>query len=77
MRGAMDKDTVVLTYDRGADRLEVGGACNSLDLILDILGRATRMMESKWRAERAVELQQQLKQAAADAALAAAIRNGR
>jgi hypothetical protein len=73
----MDKDTVILTYDRGADHLDIGGTAQSLDLMLDMLGRATRAIEGRWRAERAIELQRQLKQAEADAALAAAIRNGR
>jgi hypothetical protein len=73
----MDKDTIILTYDRGADHLDIGGTANSLDLMLDMLGRATRAIEGRWRVERAIELQQQFKQAAADQALAAAIRNGR
>jgi hypothetical protein len=77
VRGAMDKDTIILTYDRGADHLDIGGTAQSLDLMLDMLGRATRTLECRFRAERAIELQQQLKQAAVDAALAAAIRNGR
>lgn len=67
-------DTVILTYDRAADKLDVGGKCHSYDLMLDILARATRNVESKWRVERAIELQNQLAQAARDAAIAAQIR---
>jgi hypothetical protein len=52
-------DTLILTYDRATDRLEVGGNCNSLDLMLDMLGRATRVLENKWRVERVQELRQQ------------------
>jgi hypothetical protein len=70
-------DTLVLTYDRTTDHLEVGGKCNSLDLMLDMLARATRIIEHKWRAERIVELQQQLAQTARDAAIAEKIRTGR
>jgi hypothetical protein len=67
-------DTLVLTYDRVHDHLDVGGACNSLDLMLDMLGRATRVLEYKQRAEKAIELQQQLRQMAADQVVADAIR---
>jgi hypothetical protein len=70
-------DTLVLTYDRARDHLEVGGKCNSFDLMLDILARATRTIEAQLRAQRAVELQQQLAQAARDRAIADSIRNGR
>lgn len=70
-------DTLVLTYDRVRDHLEVGGKCNSLDLMLDMLARATRTLEAQQRAANAIALQQQMRQAAADAALAASLRNGR
>ena len=70
-------DTLILTYDRATDRLEIGGHANSLDLMLDMLSRATRVLESKWRTERAIEMQRALQQAARDAAIAAQIRGGR
>ena len=57
-------DTLVLTYDRARDHLEIGGKCQSLDLMLDMLARATRTLEGQLRAQRAIELQQQLRQAA-------------
>jgi hypothetical protein len=57
---AAEVDTLLLTYDRATDHLEVGGKCNSLDLMLDMLARATRVLENKWRMERVAELRQQL-----------------
>jgi hypothetical protein len=70
-------DTLILTYDRARDLLEVGGKCNSLDLMLDMLARATRVIEGKWRMERAMELQDQLRRQAKNEAVAAALRKGR
>ena len=70
-------DTLVLTYDRARDHLEVGGKCNSLDLMLDILARATRTIEAQLRVERAKEQVQQIQQAARDAEIAARVRGGR
>jgi hypothetical protein len=70
-------DTLVLTYDRARDMLEIGGKCNSLDLMLDMLGRATRVLEGKLRAENAIALQNQLRQAAIDRQIADSLRNGR
>jgi hypothetical protein len=70
-------DTIILTYDRATDMLEVGGKANSLDLMLDMLGRATRVVEAKLRFEQAKQLQQELRQAAIDANIAAQVRGGR
>ncbi len=70
-------DTLVLTYDRAADHLEVGGKCNSLDLMLDMLGRATRVLEAKQRAQNAIALQEQLAQMARDRQIAESLRGGR
>ena len=70
-------DTLVLTYDRARDHLEIGGKCHSLDLMLDMLARATRTLEGQVRVQGALELQKQLRQAAADAAIAASVRGGR
>ena len=58
-------DTLILTYDRGRDHLEIGGYVNSTDLMLDILARATRQVEARWRMEQIRAVQQ----AAADATL--------
>ena len=66
-------DTLVLTYDRARDHLEIGGKCQSLDLMLDMLARATRTLDGQLRAQRAIELQQQLRQAAVNAAIAESI----
>jgi hypothetical protein len=65
------EDVLILTYDRVRDHLEVGGKCNSLDIMLDMLSRAKRVLENKWKVERAKELRQQL----ADEARTAAILN--
>lgn len=58
-------DTLILTYDRAADHLDIGGHFNSVDLGLDMLARATRALEARWRMEQIAALQN----AAADAAL--------
>lgn len=68
-------DTLILTYDRATDHLDIGGHCNSLDLMLDMLGRAKRSLESTWRAQRALELQQQLAEQARAAAIAASVKD--
>ncbi len=69
-------DTLILTYDRATDLLAVDGKCNSLDLMLDMLGRATRVLESRWRREQLALLQEELRQQAQNAAIAAALRKG-
>jgi hypothetical protein len=48
-------DQIVLTYDRVHDRLEIGAQCNSLDLMLDMLARATRTLDAKLRAQNAIQ----------------------
>lgn len=68
-------DTLILTYNRATDHLEVGGKCNSLDLMLDMLARATRTIEAQLRAQNALALQEQMRQAAADRAIADSLRN--
>jgi len=70
-------DTLVLTYDRQRDHLDIGGACASILLMLDILHRATLVLEGQWRREQAKELQKDLQQQAADAALRAQIQGRR
>jgi hypothetical protein len=70
-------DTLILTYDRAADHLEVGGKCNSLDLMLDMLARATRVMEHRWRAERINELRQQLADQARTQSILNSVKGGR
>jgi hypothetical protein len=70
-------DTLILTYDRAKDYLEVGGKCNSLDLMLDMLARATRTLEAQLRTQHALDLQHKLRQAAENQAVADALRNRR
>jgi hypothetical protein len=70
-------DRIVLTYDRTADHLQVDGKCNSLELMLDILGRATRTVEQQIRAANAMQLQNTLHQMAEDRRIADELRKGR
>ncbi len=63
-------DTVILTYDRATDHLDIGGHASSLDKMLDMLSRAQRVLEARWRMQQLQVMQQQ----AADAALAAKVR---
>lgn len=69
-------DTIVLSYNRATDHLDVGGHANSLDLMLDMLARATRAIEKQKRTQDALELQAQLQRQAEDARIAAALRKG-
>jgi hypothetical protein len=62
-------DTIILTYDRATDHLDIGGHCNSVDLMLDMLGRATRVLELKWRQAEMQRFAAEMRQAAADQAL--------
>ena len=66
-------DTVILRYDRQRDLLEIGGHCNSLDLMLDVLARATRTVETKHRQAAALELQRMVDQQRREQVLAASI----
>lgn len=69
-------DTLVLTYDRAADHMDIGGKCNSLDLMLDMLSRATRVLEARWRAEQVQAMLQQRASAAATQQILEDIRKG-
>lgn len=70
-------DRLVLTYDRARDHLEINGKVNSTNLMLDMLARATRVIEAQLRAEHAIALQQQMRQAAQDQRIADELRRGR
>ena len=70
---AVKLDTLILTYNRAADHLEIGGAVNSIDLMLDMIARAKRILEARWRLQQI----QQMQQAAADAAIAQRVGLGR
>jgi len=70
-------DRLVLTYDRARDKLEVSGKVNSTHLMLDMLARATRVLEQQLRVEGAMQLQEQLKERQRDQAVADALRRGR
>ena len=69
-------DTVVLTYNRETDHLDIGGIANSLDLMLDMLGRATRALEQRLKEEAAVKLRAKLLEQEQNARIAAALARG-
>lgn len=69
-------DELVIRYDRVADRMEIGGRCNSIDLMLDMLARATRTLERQKRAAEIVELQTKLAEQARVNALVDSVRRG-
>jgi hypothetical protein len=66
-------DTVLLSYDRETDTLTIGGNARSLNLVLDMLTRAAREIESQWRQQKALELQARLQDQQRNAALAASL----
>lgn len=70
-------DTLVLTYNRATDNLQIGGHANSLDLMLDMLARATRQVEFEQRKAQALQIQAAALRAAEDARIAAALRTQR
>lgn len=70
-------DTVILTYNRATDHLTVGGKCSSLDCVLDMLHRATRLHEHKWRLERMAEYQKQAAEIARTQAILESMGNKR
>lgn len=69
-------DELVIRYDRAADRMEIGGHVNSIDLMLDMLARATRTLEKQKRAAEIVELQTKLAEQARVNALVDSVRRG-
>lgn len=70
-------DTVILTYNRVTDHLNVGGTACSLDIMLDMLGRARRYIEFQQRKAQALEIQKAAREEAENARIAAALRNQR
>jgi hypothetical protein len=66
-------DTVLLSYDHDTDTLTIGGNARSLNLVLDMLARATREINSQWRQQKALELQARLQDQQRNAALAASL----
>jgi hypothetical protein len=70
-------DTIVLTYNRLTDQLNVGGKYYSHELALSILARASRAIEQKLRIEAAIKAQAELAQLARDQQLAQKLRGGR
>lgn len=57
-------DTVILAYNPATDILEIGGKCNSLDRMLDMLARATRAIDQKWKLEQLNQVRREMMDAA-------------
>lgn len=70
-------DTIILTYNRRTDKMDIGGTAASVDLMLDMIGRARRALEFTQRKAQALEIQAAALRAAEDARIAAALRNQR
>src|SRR5258708_30263562 len=68
-------ETVVLTYNRATDHLDVAGKFNSIDLALDMMARATRALEKEKRIQDALELQQRMQAAARTQAVLDGMKN--
>lgn len=49
--------TIILTFDPITDHLNIGGKAPSLHAMLDVMARATRVIEEKRRIQAAKELQ--------------------
>jgi len=64
-------DKVVLTYDSTTDALDIGGQAFSIPRMLDMLKRATMVLEQEWRLQNLQERQRN----AADAARVNALLN--
>jgi len=62
-------DTIVLEYDRLTDALKIGGSAYSLLLMLDIVGRAHRVLQMRWETEERMRTLAQMQDAARTAAL--------
>jgi hypothetical protein len=62
-------DELVLQYDRVHDKLTIAGHCESHDLMLDMLARATRTIEAQLRTQRAMETAAQMQHARQGAAI--------
>ena len=73
----MKDDTLILTFNRETDHLEIGGECSSLLLMLDILGRAQRCLQQKWETEERMKTLAQFQDAARTAQLVSKLNGGR
>ena len=59
-------DQLVLNRDRVTGAVSIGGNVADLDLILDMLGRATRHFDVQYRIMAAIQAQEEVKQRQAD-----------
>jgi hypothetical protein len=51
-------DVLTLTFDAVADTMEISGRCNSTDRMIDMVHRATRLLEHQWKMEQIKVAQQ-------------------
>jgi hypothetical protein len=69
-------DQVVITRNRATGEVALGGNVTDLDLILDMLGRATRHTDVQFRIIAAVQAQEDIKRKKAEMELAHSIMGG-
>lgn len=67
-------DTILLTYNRATDHLDIDAKTNSIDLAIDMLGRARRALEFEARKAQALQIQAAAREQAENAQVAAAMR---
>lgn len=67
-------DELVLHFDRASMRLNISGRVYSLDTALAMLAQATREYQRQLRTQEAIQLRNEVAQAAIDARLAASLR---
>jgi hypothetical protein len=75
--GSDKTDELVLRFDRATTSLAISGHVYNIDTALAMLAMATREYERQLRTQQAMQLQAELRQAAQDAQIAAALRTGR
>jgi hypothetical protein len=77
--GGKDKhtDELVLHFDRATMTLYITGHVHNIDTALTMLAMGTREYERMLRSQQAIQLQNELRQSAQDAQIAAALRTGR
>jgi hypothetical protein len=66
---------LITVTDPFAFTLKIAGQFPSLDYALNMLDQARRELDSQWRTEKALALQDRLRQKQQDDALAASLRN--
>ena len=62
----LDADQIVITRDRKTGKVQIDGNVADLDLLLDMLGRATRYYDVRYRINAALIAQEEVKQQQAE-----------